>query len=368
MKMRDRLLVGLGTVVLAGCVYSVHAGVATQSKSAGNIVATASMSVARFDHTATLLSNDKVLIVGGLARNGVAQPTAELFDPATGRFTATGKLKSPRGWGATAVGLVNGKVLVVGGSNGSCVFCYLATAELYDPAKGTFSATGSMSVARVGARAALLANGDVLIVGGTETVAADAATAEIYHLASGTFSDAGRMHIPDPSQVVVLKDNHVLVIGASGAELYDPATDRFTVTGKMSVPRTKFGAALLPDGRVLIIGGQVGGAWGTRVASTQVYNPASRTFSEGPELNLKRFKLATSVVALRDGTLLVAGGADQPEIYDPESGKFHLAGGAKLDGFLFSTATGLANGEVLLAGGYATPGGAGVNHAWLYRQ
>jgi hypothetical protein len=240
---------------------------------------------------------------------------------------------------------------------------------LYDPARNTFSPTGSMSVARVGARAALLPNGDVLIVGGTEAVASGAAaTAELYHPASGTFSAAGRMHISDPSQVLVLKDNHVLVIGASGTELYDPITDRFNTTGKMTVPRTKFGAALLPDGKVLIVGGQVGGAWGTRVTSTQVYNPVSGTFSDGPELNLKRFKLATAVVPLRDGTILVGGGADQPEVYDPESGKFHLASGAKLDGFLFSTATGLANGEVLLAGGYATPGGAGVSHAWLYQQ
>ena len=367
MKMLNRLLVGLGIAALAGCVYSVQAGVATQSKSAGHIVATGSMSVARFDHTATLLSNDKVLIVGGLARNGVAEPTAELFDLTTGRFTPTGKLQSPRGWGTTAVRLANGEVLIAGGSNGSCVSCYLATAELYDPAKGTFSATGSMSVARVGARAALLPNGDALIVGGAET-GGSAATAEVYHPASGMFTAAVRMHIPDPSQVVVLKDNNVLVIGSSGAELYDSGTGQFTVTGRMSVPRTKFGAALLPDGRVLIVGGQVGGAWGVRVASTQVYNPASRTFSDGPELNLKRFKLVKAVVPLKDGTLLVGGGADQPEIYDPESGKFHLAGGVKLDGFLFSTATGLANGEVLLAGGYATPGGAGVSHAWLYRR
>lgn len=364
MKMRHCLIVAM---ILAGCVYFVRAGVTVRAKSADNIVATGSMSVARFDHTATLLPNGRVLIVGGLARNGVAQSTAELFDPTIGRFTLTGKLQSPRGWGAMAVRLANGKVLIAGGSNGSCVSCYLATAELYDPARGTFSATGSMSAARVGARASPLPNGDALIIGGAETVAGAAATAEVYHAASGTFSAAGRMHIPDPSQALVLKDKRVLVIGASGSELYDPATGQFSATGKMSVPRTKFGAALLSDGRVLIVGGQVGGAWGARVASTQVYDPVSGRFSDGPELNLKRFKLAKAVVPLGDGTILVAGGADQPEIYDPASGRFHLAGGAKLDGFLFSTATCLANGEVLLAGGYATPGGAGVSHAWLYR-
>jgi hypothetical protein len=73
------------------------------------------------------------------------------------------------------------------------------------------------------------------------------------------------------------------------------------------------------------------------------------------------------VVPLKDGRILVAGGADQPEVYDPESMTFIPVMGAKLDGFCFSTATLLSDGSVLLAGGYAAPGSSGVNHAWLYR-
>jgi hypothetical protein len=73
-----------------------------------------------------------------------------------------------------------------------------------------------------------------------------------------------------------------------------------------------------------------------------------------------------SVVPLKNGRILVGGGADQPEVYDRRSGGFLPVRGAKLDGFCFSTATVLNDGRVLLAGGYAKPGGAGVNHPWLY--
>ncbi len=329
---------------------------------AGHIVAASDMTAARFDHTATLLPNGKVLIVGGLQRNGVMQPTAEVFDPASGRFAPSGKLQVARGWGATAVRLANGKVLVAGGSSGTCGSCSLSEAELYDPATGVFSSTGSMSIPRASAVSVLLPNGDALIAGGAE-----ANTAELYHSATGTFSRLTGMHVSDPIQAVLLRNGRVLVIGESGAELYDPSSQHFVPTGAMALPRKKFGAALLPDGRVLIAGGQIGGAWGNMVASTELYDPQSGRFTPGPELNLKRFKLMKAVVPLRDGRILVAGGANQPEVYDPASRAFVPVPGSKLDGFCFSTATLLSNGEVLLAGGYPRGGEPGTRHAWLYQ-
>lgn len=120
-------------------------------------------------------------------------PTAELFDLATGRFTTAGKPQASRGRGATAVRLANGKVLVAGGSNATCAACYLAAAELYDPSTGTFSVTGSMSTARAGAISVLLPSGDVLIVGSTEIFDRSAvATAELCHPGTGTFSAVAR--------------------------------------------------------------------------------------------------------------------------------------------------------------------------------
>jgi hypothetical protein len=107
--------------------------------------------------------------------------------------------------------------------------------------------------------------------------------------------------------------------------------------------------------------------WGARVTSTQIYDPTAGKFTPGPELNLKRLKLAKAVVPVKSGCVLIAGGADQPEVYDPASGAFIPLAGTKLDGFCFSTATLLNDGTVLLAGGYTNLGSPGVNHAWLYQ-
>jgi len=164
-----------------------------------------------------------------------------------------------------------------------------------------------------------------------------------------------------------MKTGQVLVIGTSGCEIYNPSANRFVPTGGMIVARAKFGAALLANGKVLVAGGQVGGAYGSRVASTEIYDPASGTFAPGPDLNYKRFKLARTVLRLRDGRILVGGGDEQPEVYVVVSRRFVVVDGHKLDGFLFSTATLLKDGRVLLAGGYSVPGGPGVNHAWLYQ-
>ena len=169
------------------------------------------------------------------------------------------------------------------------------------------------------------------------------------------------------SVLMQLNNGKVLAVNDAGGELYDPTTGRFNVADGLTIARAKYGAALLPDGRLLIAGGQVGGAWGQRVATTSIYDPASGTLKPGPEMNFSRFKLKKAVVPLGGGRILIAGGAEQPEIYDAASNSFHSVGGSRLDSYLFSTATRLANGEVLIVGGYAKPGGPAVNHAWLYQ-
>jgi len=335
---------------------------------AGRIVPTGDTVLPRFDHTATLLPNGKVLIAAGMARNGVIEPTAELYDPRTGKFTGAGKLRSTRGWGVTATRLRNGKVLLAGGASASyCdASCYLATAELYDPPSNTFTPVGNMTMPRAGGNAILLQDDDVLIVGGNDLSGGHTATAELYHPATGTFSATGGMHSEGASALVLLNNGKVLAVKDSGAELYDPATGRFTAAGNFALARTKFGVALLPDGKVLIAGGQTGGAWGQRTATTNLYDPASGSFTRGPEMSFTRFKLKKAVVPLGSGQVLIAGGAEQPEIYDEASNSFHAATGSRLDSYYFSTATRLTNGDVLIVGGYSRPGGSAVNHAWLY--
>jgi hypothetical protein len=129
----------------------------------------------------------------------------------------------------------------------------------------------------------LLRTGDVLLVGGTPVTESNPVlSAELYHPSTGTFTAVGATHLSDATQILLLNDGRALVVSSSGTDLYDPATKRFTSTGAMTVPRSKFGAALLPDGRVLIAGGQSGGPWGTRVTSTQIYDPRTGRFSPAP--------------------------------------------------------------------------------------
>ncbi len=150
---------------------------------AGTFTATGSMTVARRGLTATLLSNGKVLIAGGTS-SGQIEASAELYDPAAGTFTATGSM-TERMDSHTATLLGNGKVLMVGGwyitsdNYGEPIETTLASAELFDPVAGTFTATGSMTMARWGHTATLLSNGKVLVAGG-ENDSGYLASAELY--------------------------------------------------------------------------------------------------------------------------------------------------------------------------------------------
>jgi Galactose oxidase, central domain len=159
----------------------------------GVFVPTGSMTVARSQHTATMLPSGKVLITGGLGRTDEsgALASAELYDPAAGTFTATGSMSAPR-WGHTATLLGNGKVLVAGGSPG---VNGLASAEIYDPTAGTFTATGSMTVAREFHTATLLSDGKVLIVGG---VGLRPVSAELYDAVAGTFTATDGRKLREP--------------------------------------------------------------------------------------------------------------------------------------------------------------------------
>ena len=348
------------------CSFAFHGSEVRVARGApGRVMTTGDMTAPRFDHTATLLPNGKVLIAAGMERNGAPYKTAALFDPRSGRFTSVGETKFNHGWGSIAALLNNGKVLLAGGSNTPSV--PIAGAELYDPMSNTFSLTGSLIIPRAGAIAVSLQNGNVLVVGGEEGSNPLSSTAELYNPSTGAFAATSRMHTKDVTTAVVLKSGKVLVIGASNAELYDPSTGLFAAAGHLKTPRGKFAAALLPDGKVLVAGGQIHGPWGERVSSTEIYDPATSTFSSGPDMAYRRFKLKKSVVTLTDGRVLIGGGADQPEVYNPTTGSFVVPSGSTLDGFLFSTATLLADGEVLLAGGYSKPGGTGVNHAWIYQ-
>ncbi len=375
--MIDRLAkFGLAFVLLFS-VLVLLAVTAIPSHRPGTLVSSGLTSVRRFSHTATLLEGNKVLIAGGMERNGVWLDSGEIFDETTGHFAPTGRMSSRRA-GAMATALADGTVLIAGGSDGSGRS--VATAEIFNPQTNSFSMTGSMNAPRTQGMAIFLPRvNKVLIVGGAANGDDNQhSSAELYDPATGRFSQTGSMHVPRSCfNAVLLRDGSVLVMGgASGgefpnpnleasAEIYDPGIGRFTPVGSMNVSRYKHGAALLPDGRVMVVGGQTSS--GARLASTEIFDPATRKFQRGPEMKLPRFKLLNGVARLRDGRLLVAGGADQPEIYDPVANTFALVTGPQLDGYLFSSATTLADGKVLLVDGYGPhPGAGAVRQTWMW--
>jgi hypothetical protein len=229
------------------------------STPASGIAPTGSMATARYFHTATLLNNGTVLVTGGLDGNNNNLASAELFDPASGTFTLTGSMAVARS-SHTATLLTNGKVLVAGGSSS-------ATAELFDPASGHFTATGSMGISRTGQTATLLGNGKVLITGGNAT-GGETATAELFDPASGSFTPTGSMGtIRWGHTATLLNNGTVLVAGGIGsgvgdkgylasAEIFDPSNGIFTPTGSMKTKRWWHEATLLGDGSVLVSGGR----------------------------------------------------------------------------------------------------------------
>jgi hypothetical protein len=295
---------------------------------AGRVVAGTDMAVERSCHTATLLQSGKVLVAGGMVREGDFSANAELYDPATGKFAPTGSLNRGRAC-HTASLLHDGRVLIIAGDWDH----NLDSAEIYDPATGKFTYTGSLNHKRSGSPALLLKDGRVLVVGGYDRGLLK--SAELYDPGTGKFALTGEMSdarsTPGAS---LLPDGRVLVTGGgangtvlSTAEIYDPATGKFSATGSMSLPRHKHGQVMLPGGRVLVLGGADGRDWRGLRSEAEIYNPATGRFTPTGSMHNKRFKLADAVAVTGQGTLLVAGGGSSIEIYDPASGEFLLVEG-----------------------------------------
>jgi hypothetical protein len=325
-------------------------------------VATGSMSASRAGHTATLLENGMVLIAAGSNSTFFdGMNTAEVYDPTSGTFTPTGNL--PVSFlGATATLLDNGKVLIAGGTSGVS----MANAEIYDPATKTFTTTGNLNAARAFHTATLLGNGKVLIAGGL--LATSGVSAELYDPATGTFTATGSMVTLRYGHTATLLNNGmVLVAGGNSptlptptlasAELYDPASGTFTATGSMSTARHDHTANLLNNGEVLITGGNSGPAGSTTYSATaELYNPATATFTLTGSMSIVR--AGHTATLLNDGVVLIAGGNSSnssgplanAELYDPNLGTFAVTQNMTT-ARAAHTATLLTNGNVFIAGG-----------------
>lgn len=330
------------------------------------------MGVGRQIHAATRVADGRVLISGGYDYCDVPLASAVLYDPATRAFSATSDMSVGRGY-QTSTLLQNGLILIAGGGKagyaGALGEPFLASAELFDPATGTFSATGSMSVARQDHTATVLKDGRVLIVGGDDVREHALATAELYDPSTGTFSATGSMtEARGFHTATLLDDGRVLITGgvANGswhwggvntAELYDPATGTFSKTGEMEYWSAWHTATLLLDGRVLLTGG-TGGDGDDH--SAELFDPKTDTFSKTGMMETGRIYHTATLLA--DGRVLVAGGGGDytnfkfiaaAEIWDPATGTFS-ATGPMTDARTFHAATLLTDGRVLVTGGYGS--------------
>jgi hypothetical protein len=326
---------------------------------------TGSLGVARVWHTATLLGNGKVLVSGGV-NTDASITAAELYDPATAKFSQTVGSPTQVRFNATATLLKSGKVLLAGGNG---VGGPLAAAELYDPATDTFTATtGSMLTARFLHTATLLNDGTVLITGGLDPAGAvsgtSVASAEIYDPATNSFTLLSNSMSTGRSfhTATLLGTGKVLIAGGSGiasAEIYDPATKTFTPAGNMTVARAGHAATLLMDSRVLLSGG-ADSFEGTSSKSAEIYDPGSGNFTATNPMT--GFRSVHSATLLNNGQVLIAGGSgffylggqsdslSSAELFDPTTGNFTAA--ADMTALREShTATLLPNGQVLIVGG-----------------
>ena len=405
------VLIGVLTLSVAGCVGSTGmnsspSGMRTAVPTAiaspivlptptpqPTFVATGSMNVARMDFTATPLPDGTVLVAGGMVDEGVA-PTvlasAEIYNPATGKFTAAGSMETARS-GQTATRLKDGRVLIAGGggcaNSNTCAGSerkLLASAELYDPATGAFTRTGSMSVGRDGATATLLADGRVLVAYGENT---GHATAELFDPASGKFARTGKvLDFNNDVTATRLADGKVLFIGSlvdgPAAEIYDPATGSSTTISYALSPDAAASAlykgqafdrtaaqtaTLLKDGRVLLF---VGGYLETYAPATETFTPAGFLSPPGQWNDPTATLLADGRVLFEGGWTPGAGDNQSPAVatagmYEPGKGPYLVDPATTAR--LYETATLLSDGSVLIAGGTADQQSA-LSSAELFKQ
>ena len=358
--------------LVALSVFSFHQQKEGVQEIKGHLISVPPLHEPRSAHTATLLPGGNVLIVGGFKKgsDGVSQvysASSELFVD-----SATGFLPGPAMYfaraGHTATMLDDGTVLIVGGFTTQGM---LATAEIYDPKANAFTLVGSMTTPRGDFTATLLQGGKVLVAGGGDVTATPGA--ELYDPAARTFRETGSMTTPRLAHAATrLTDGRVLIAGGghqggvlSSAEIYDPAAGTFSATGSMPMRRYKHASLLRGDGNVLVLGGSDGRDWNGMYSSVEMYDVKTGKFNPYRAMLAKRFKFPACVVQLPGESILLCGGSREIETLGTTEAGSKIT--ARLDqANYYSTATLLPGGRVLIVGGYDDRSQV-TGKAWIYR-
>jgi hypothetical protein len=278
----------------------------------GAFAATGSLATGRSNHAAALLSNGKVLVSGGSPDEYGVDLTDEVFDPTAGTWTTVGwdSARSNPAWAT----LPDGRVFIMGGSNQQGTL--LATVRSFNPAYGAMYPVAPMATARQFHTAVTLQDGRILVAGGSGPSGTSLASAELFNPATGAWSPAASLHIARTCHTAtLLPDGRVLVVGGIGgsaltsSEMYDPSTGKWSEWSPMRVARSAHAAVLTAGGKVLVMGGQRSG---TVLSSVERYDPATSTWHTIDPLDSAR--VGFSVAQLADGRFLVAGGEDPPYI------------------------------------------------------
>lgn len=318
-----------GRVLVTGGITTggpIFASAEIYDPSSSSWSATGSMAIGRVDHSAVLLADGRVLVVGGMTDNFVTLAQAEIYDPVSASWSSAGALSAPRRGNGITV-LDNGEVLVSGGQSTTGV---LGSAELFDPATRVWSAVGSLAQARQRHSAVLLPSGKVLVSGGAAATGQSQASSELYDPQTRSWTAAAVGRARHGHSAMVLGDGSVLLAGGSAfglgalpmADRYDPATNTWSSAGSLVWPRTNHAAALLADGRVLLTGG-MGPA--SVAEDNELHDPLSGNWSMASPILLNRIDHTATL--LQDGSVLIAGGfipgstvprTNSAELYFPE--------------------------------------------------
>jgi hypothetical protein len=273
---------------------------------------TGSLNSPRDDLAAEPLPNGQALVVGGTNVDWISFSSTKIWDPRGGTWGDSGLLSTARSFPASSA-LKDGRVIVIGGEyRNDPTDTYLATAEVFDPATGKWAKTGSLKVARSGALAVTLTDGRVLAAGGT-TAKGTVADTEIWDPAAGTWSSVGTTPIWGGSVLVALADGGALLAGGQDAAFksvasayrLDPKTSKWVAAAKMLTPAYDRIAALLPNGKVLVAGGLPAHSK-PAITEAELFDPATGTWSATVPLPAAREQ--SKAVLLADGSVLIAGG------------------------------------------------------------